>query len=707
MLQPAREISPAPAALPTAPPAGFWDRLGEPRTTAFVLLMGLLLYLPMAGSYGLWDPWETHYSEVARQMTKRSDFISLWWPCSPRETAVFQTKPVLTFWLISLGMHLFRIGLPGGPPGEMALGTAAEWAARVPFCLLAVLGIYGVYLVTARLAGRRAGVLAALVTATCPIYALVARQAMTDMTFVGPSTLALALAVLALLDSDGRQLPRRGRGWLSWPHHPLFYAALGLFLLATVPQLLIDSIDLRVRMPWGNRLVTMYGAVVMIPYWVLTAAVVALLARARYRRPLYLYPAAVLCGLAVLGKGLAGLGLPVIIFVAYLLFTGGWRRLAGRQLPLALVASVLVVVVVAVPWHHAMYIRHGSPWWNELFGDNHWNRMMVGRHGDTGAFDYFLRELGYGAWPWVALAPAALAWAASARDRRRPVLWLGAVWLVLAYAVVSSSMTKFHHYILPAIPGLGIVLGCFLDRLLDDLPPSAPGAAPADRARRPWLAAPAVLLGLPLLGLVTADLLATRNAAQRFLWLFSYDYVHSKTGRAWPDGLDFRPWIVAVAVLLALATTALAFRRTARAGLLGLAGAALLSTYFVLDVLMPGVTPFWSQKGVIATYYRTRSSPAERLVAFQMFWRGESFYTKNEIYEGPDEDRTVFDSDDVEANIKNLRAWIARNRGRRHFFLLPNGRESELRGALPPESLATFRIIDRRNNKFVLAEASL
>ena len=27
------------------------------------------------------------------------------------------------------------------------------------------------------------------------------------------------------------------------------------------------------------------------------------------------------------------------------------------------------------------------------------------------------------------------------------------------------SVTKFHHYILPAIPGLAIAIGCFLDEL--------------------------------------------------------------------------------------------------------------------------------------------------------------------------------------------------------------------------------------------------
>ena len=64
-------------------------RLGERQKALLlsvaVIVGGLLLYIPLAGTYGLWDPWETHYAEVARQMTHRGDFISLWWPGSPRE----------------------------------------------------------------------------------------------------------------------------------------------------------------------------------------------------------------------------------------------------------------------------------------------------------------------------------------------------------------------------------------------------------------------------------------------------------------------------------------------------------------------------------------------------------------------------------------------------------------------------------------------
>ncbi len=211
-----------------------------------VILGGLLLYVPFAGSYGLYDPWETHYSEVARQMMVRGDYISLWWPGAPIDADHFWSKPVLSFWLMAISMTLF--GLSGAlPSGTMALSTRAEWAVRLPFCLMGVVGVYAVYLVVSRFVSRRAAVIAAVATATSPLYSLVARQAMTDMAFVGPMTLALALGALALFDDEDAVLERRsitlGRRTLSWPHHGLFYFALGLFVVAALPQLVVDALS--------------------------------------------------------------------------------------------------------------------------------------------------------------------------------------------------------------------------------------------------------------------------------------------------------------------------------------------------------------------------------------------------------------------------------------------------------------------------------
>jgi 4-amino-4-deoxy-L-arabinose transferase-like glycosyltransferase len=370
--------------------------------------------------------------------------------------------------------------------------------------------------------------------------------------------------------------------------------------------------------------------------------------------------------------------------------------------------------VVAAPWHHAMIIRHGMAFWNELFGDNHWRRMVLGRHGDRGSFEYFLREMGYAILPWVAVAPAALAWAvlrevpappppsvpelegsavreaAAAEARRQGIIRLGAIWFVAAYALVSLSMTKFHHYVLPAVPGLAIVIGCFLDDIV---------------ARRTSRRAAAVaLVGVPFLVLITVDLVDTKNAAQRFLWLFSYDYVHNVHGRPWPESLDFRGPLIAFVTVFALATIGLAVRRVRRAALISLCVAAVLFTFYLLDVYMRAVAPFWSQKEPIATYYEKRRSPEERLIAYQMYWRGETFYTKNEIYEGPMEERTVFDQETADEKLKE---WITHHRGHRQFFLYERGQQSHLQGMLPPESRASFEVLDSRNNKFSLAKADL
>ncbi len=68
---------------------GFW-----------VLAIGALLYFPAMGLQSLWDPWETHYGEVAREILARDDWVSLWWA----QDGWFWSKPILNFWIQSLAM---------------------------------------------------------------------------------------------------------------------------------------------------------------------------------------------------------------------------------------------------------------------------------------------------------------------------------------------------------------------------------------------------------------------------------------------------------------------------------------------------------------------------------------------------------------------------------------------------------------------------
>jgi 4-amino-4-deoxy-L-arabinose transferase-like glycosyltransferase len=49
------------------------------RLVGAVALFAGLLFLPYLGAVGLWDPWETHYGEVGRSMVQRSDYVFPFW----------------------------------------------------------------------------------------------------------------------------------------------------------------------------------------------------------------------------------------------------------------------------------------------------------------------------------------------------------------------------------------------------------------------------------------------------------------------------------------------------------------------------------------------------------------------------------------------------------------------------------------------------
>ena len=126
--------------------ARLWRLLAAPSTRLhdhpglWLMLLGVLLYVPRLGSYSLLDPWETHYAEVAREMLARDDWISLWWS----QEGWFWSKPVLDFWLQGLCFAL--LGVKFQPDAVLAAAAhgrapAPEWAARLPVVLLTLLAV--------------------------------------------------------------------------------------------------------------------------------------------------------------------------------------------------------------------------------------------------------------------------------------------------------------------------------------------------------------------------------------------------------------------------------------------------------------------------------------------------------------------------------------------------------------------------------------
>jgi hypothetical protein len=175
----------------------------------------------------------------------------------------------------------------------------------------------------------------------------------------------------------------------------------------------------------------------------------------------------------------------------------------------------------------------------------------------------------------------------------------------------------------------------------------------------------------------------------RLIHLFVYNYT-----RAWPEQFDYRPILLGVscvAVLLTLSCVLVKLRRAAGLSLLGLAFAF---TVWSLDVYMGDLAPHWSQRELVDRYYAERKSAREPLVAWQMNWKGENFYTGNRV--------AVF----VDLDNKKLNEWMTKHEGRRAYFLLEHGRVERFRRLLAPRVLEDLTT-KRDNNKFILMRTQL
>ena len=791
----ATEPAPAPVREARAPVSRLHETF-ERYELVVVTLISLAILLAGLWAYQLIDPWETHYGEVARRMLQDDDWVHLKW-----QNEVFRSKPVLTFWLIGAGMDAFGVARDGGYSGELVASSLLILAVRLPFALFGALGLVMTWWMLARLASRRVAWLAFGIIATCPLYCLVARQAITDMPLV--AALMGSVACFAMAVHRGQEPLEPWLRRLRLDAHHVFVAALAAFTLwqaayyasyfATSPKL---APGLRV---WQPGLLLSGGMVLVLAGF----TVWTFLVRPATRGRVWMYWFYLLIGVSVLGKGPPGIGLAGAICLFYLVLTGRWRLLLRLEIP----RGILITAMVAVPWHLAMWFKDGRAWAREYFIYHMLDRVAEGVHGDKGTFDYYSSVVGVGMWPWVALLPAALvallarpyvlgrATRRGTRDVQADMRLLVGIWAIVGAALFAITKTKFHHYILPVVPALAILIAFWLDEVL------------SGRGGRVLLA---VLFGAALSLLVTRDLL---GEPQQLIELFIYRY-----DRPWPHG---DPWYVdvsgpilgfGIAAAAALVVFALPWRRLRVAGLVGLFAAALGFSLWTTNDYMAQAAPHWGQRELHRTYNRLRrihgveikywslrdladqwgagDAPlevesvlpdgfraglpmtvrllvpgsgvpgdvielrgqvasadadgdrfaiaipppergkledlvargrrtargrarrpwmqvdADRLIAWQLNWRGENFWSAGEIYGETEDTRTVFINTDNKAFLKYAKEPT--RQGRTFFVVTEAGRAAGLKSVLPTKRARdTVETLDTSCNKFTLLRFTL
>jgi len=472
--------------------------LRRPALLVFVVASGVML--PMLGAYGLYDPWETHYGEVAREILSRDDWISLWWA----HEEWFFSKPIFIFWIEALSMGAFGID-----PHPHMHPLHPEWAVRFPIYLLSVTALLCVYHLVKTSHGKKTAAITALVVGTLPHFFMLSHQSITDMPFVSTMTMAMCMLGIAIAHRPEHEVKQYRMG-------PFVVSVQGLLILVilavALPQILyLFSRNVTLvaegfawhgdRFTFGSagnagnpghpaarEMVPVFDGLFAQPgmqalyYAIGLGLVLRWLRGERRARSLAMFGFYFFCALSFMAKGIPGFALPGMAALFYLIGSRRWSLLTEGHLRVG--AGIATILVCGAPWYVAMYLRHGTAFTDRLLVHDHLNRLAAGVHGDNSSVEYFLEQLGYGMFPWIALAPLAVgAWIAMATRKPeaapsdgpleptavRDVLMVVGLWGTSAFVLFSAMQTKFHHYIFPAVPAAGILMGIAFAPLFGEL----------------------------------------------------------------------------------------------------------------------------------------------------------------------------------------------------------------------------------------------
>jgi 4-amino-4-deoxy-L-arabinose transferase len=168
----------------------------------------------------------------------------------------------------------------------------------------------------------------------------------------------------------------------------------------------------------------------------------------------------VFIGLAFLAKGFLALAIPVIVMVPWMLWHGKARTLFTYGW-----LVVLVAALVAAPWSIMIQLQ-ASDFWRYFFWVEHIKRFTAENAQHKAPFYYFLVVLPLLAFPWLALAPAAISGLRqkSSDTIDAPLLRFLWLWFLLPFLFFSASSGKLETYILPCFPPLAILIAVGLQR---------------------------------------------------------------------------------------------------------------------------------------------------------------------------------------------------------------------------------------------------
>jgi hypothetical protein len=564
---------------------------------------------------------------------------------------------------IARSPHLFDPTVGGRfaarPPLDLSLAAlgirlfgASEWGARFFFALSGVLALMAVYWAGAGLLRRRAGLLSALALGTMPLFVMEARQLTSDMPLIAGLALALGGLGRYAWPADGR---RRGRD-LSVA---VAGVAIGALAGGALPGVVLPILSMALALAVGRGLVARD-------------------------------PATVTDGTAVLAA--PGIG-PDLAAGATL---GASTFRPGRRGFVPLLLLILVAVALAVAGL-GRYMAGRYSW-------------LVGGVPHAGAptheFEALIRELGFGLFPWGAVALFALARPLTRLDGdastegRDPQTNSRLVFIelyLLFFAGLGYAFSSYRDIVLGqaryvALPAIALAIGAFIDEALEGNRPE------------------------PVAGLLMAT--GTMVVARDF-YLAPEDLasVHLFERVRWPPTLHVGElvlgigFLAAMGVYLGLAARSRALgrdggapaqpegrvrRRLARGvhllGRYGLQGAVACAVFFAFEVtqgIVPALSTQLSFKPVLESYMKF-ARPGDPIGRYHVEGHGSTFYSSQTLVDLPTQDRVV--------------AFL---RDQRRVFALVSASELAPLDVAFKEAKVPYHVVDASSSRFLLLSNQL
>lgn len=366
-------------------------------------LILIVIILALAGSLGgvFHGPALGDHESIVAQCAREMR-LSGDWLVPQFLDSPFIRKPPLPVWMVAAASYLFENDSSTGLPVTPA-------ASRLPSAICAFLAIVLLWNLGSNMFGRRVGFVTAIVAASSIAFLLYAPNATAEMPLV--FCCVWAYFHFWFVATEGASKKR-------FFHAMAFYVALGFGMLAKGPAP-VALVGFPLAVWWYAHRPLRIMARSGIPAWQKT---IALFFRELGPR-------------------------------TTLVFTQLW-----------FIPGILIFVLLFIPWMIAVAERQPQAWalWDWQFLQRAKGDFPDTRHRSV---SYYIPILGGLVLPWTFLViEAAIApWVRRYARLHRPLLFAG-LWVLLGALSMSLMEFKKPYYILPAVPGLILLIGVVAER---------------------------------------------------------------------------------------------------------------------------------------------------------------------------------------------------------------------------------------------------